>query len=416
MIGIRVRTVIAVLVAWAIGSPAAAIDPATPLAAVAAPSIPDPATLRTPAQALAEDAAEYARQYEVSPIEAIQRLRAQEESVAVTDRLQADYRDRLAGIVIEHRPVWHIVVLLTGTDPVADQEVMAGGLHVPILFRTGAPATRDAILAAIGAHQADIRAALSYGPGMGVDARTGSLVVMLATAIDDAAASMLSQRLSAIAGVPVEIGATSAVDRNLAIEGGARITGIEPSRGVRQLCTTGFVVTDGARTGVTTAAHCPDTIDYANTDHSSTPLTMVGAWGARYQDVQIHVGDAAFAPSFYADSARTVMRPVTSWRNRTSTRVGDFVCHRGERSGYSCAEVEYVDYGPPGALCAGPCEPYYVAVKGPHCQGGDSGGPVFAGTIAFGTVKGASYVEGVCRRYYYMSTDYLPPGWTLLHQ
>jgi len=34
--------------------------------------------------------------------------------------------------------------------------------------------------------------------------------------------------------------------------------------------------------------------------------------------------------------------------------------------------------------------------------------------IAFGLVKGSSYTtDGRCRLYYYMSTDYLPPGWTV---
>ena len=231
-------------------------------------------------------------------------------------------------------------------------------------------------------------------------------------------AAALAARLSAIAGVPVVLRAWTALDTDLSVEGGSRLVGIDPELGRRVVCTSGFVVTDGTRTGVTTAAHCPDTLSALAPDGGETPLTMVDAWGARYQDVQIHVGEGqAFAPLFYADTARTRTRPVTSWRNRDSTRVGDVVCHRGERSGYSCAEVAFVDFAPPGALCFGLCPPTWVAVRGPDCRGGDSGGPVFSGTIAFGTVKGASYSgDSVCRLYYYMSTDYLPPGWTLLHR
>jgi hypothetical protein len=42
---------------------------------------------------------------------------------------------------------------------------------------------------------------------------------------------------------------------------------------------------------------------------------------------------------------------------------------------------------------------------------------VFSGSIAFGLVKGSSYTgDGRCRLYYYMSTDYLPPGWTVAVQ
>jgi len=141
---------------------------------------------------------------------------------------------------------------------------------------------------------------------------------------------------------------------------------------------------------------------------------MIGAWGARYQDVQLHSAGVPLAPLFHAEDA-TRARMVVSWRNRTSTRAGDFVCHRGERTGYSCATVQLVDYAPPGDLCAGPCPPTWVAVSGPQCRSGDSGGPVFLGSIAFGLVKAESARNGICKLYYYMSTDYLPPGWTLLY-
>jgi hypothetical protein len=46
---------------------------------------------------------------------------------------------------------------------------------------------------------------------------------------------------------------------------------------------------------------------------------------------------------------------------------------------------------------------------------GDSGGPVFSGTIAFGIAKGVNRSSaGRCNFYYYMSTDYLPPPWRLM--
>jgi hypothetical protein len=102
-------------------------------------------------------------------------------------------------------------------------------------------------------------------------------------------------------------------------------------------------------------------------------------------------------------------------RRRESTRAGDVVCHRGERTGYSCGEVELVDYAPPGALCGGPCAPDWVTVAGADCGGGDSGGPVFSGDVAFGIMKGGTWDRaGKCRFYYYMSLDYLPQGWSLV--
>jgi hypothetical protein len=165
---------------------------------------------------------------------------------------------------------------------------------------------------------------------------------------------------------------------------------------------------------VVTAAHCPDSLTYRDPAGAEIALEFVGQWGARYQDVQVHVGDIPGRPVFQTDRAGSAARPVTTWRNRASTRVGDAVCKRGETTGYSCSEVELVDFAPPADLCAGPCDPLWVSVAGPSCQAGDSGGPVFSGTTAFGIAKGASYSNGRCNFYYYMSTDYLPEGWSLL--
>ena len=406
----RLAGLIATLLSLAIVAPAAAHvqDP-----------VPEGASpVQSAVEALAQDGAEYARANDVTLDEAMRRLRAQEESVAETDRLRLVYRDRLAGIAIEDRPAYRIVVLLTGSEPVPDEPISAGGMAVPIVFRTGAGATIDQIAAAMEQHRAEIAAMLPNPSGMGIDQRTGELVVMARGADADLyAPGELAAKLAALTGVPVRIRILDRPDRNLAVDGGGRVEGIEQTNGKRYACTTGFVVTDGARSGVVTAAHCPYSLTYSAPDGTHVPLAYVGAWGARYQDVQVQASSDALRPLFYVDRAKTVLRGLTSWRNRASMRAGDFVCHRGEHTGYSCAEVELVDYAPPGTLCGGPCDPTWVTVAGPTCKGGDSGGPVFSETIAFGIVKGGSYRrDGSCSFYFYMSTDYLPPGWTLMHE
>lgn len=370
--------------------------------------------IETPAEALEADAADYARTFAVPPAEALRRLEAQEASVPLVDRLAEGYRDRLAGIVIEHRPDYRILIVVTG--PLApDLAIATAPFGVPVMLRTGALATRAAILDAIAQHQVEIRAALPSPPGMGVDPLTGMLLVVARPGdLDgDADRAATASRLAAIAGVPVEVKIWGDFDTNLSVEGGGRLIGHNPDSAARFVCTSGFVVTDGTQTALSTAAHCPDVLGFVDRDGTQTPLTMLGAWGARYQDVQIHSAGVALQPLFHADS-ETAARPLITWRNRESTRTGDVVCHRGQRTSYSCALVQLVDYAPPGDLCAGNCPATWVAVAGPKCGGGDSGGPVFLGTVAFGLVKGDSVADGTCRLYYYMSTDYLPPGWRLL--
>lgn len=374
-------------------------------------------TVLTRETALAQDAAEYARFYGVPQEEALRRLHAQQDSVAATDRIADRYRDRLAGISVQHRPDYRYIVYLTGDDPVPQTSVRAGGMRVPIIFRTGAKASRDRVSWAITYHQAEIRAALPSPPSMGLDPRTGELVIIVGSAIAerDGGAAALDAKFEAMTGVPVQIRVLERTDVNLDLYGGGRLDGISPTNGKRYLCTTGFAVTDGTRSAMTTAAHCLDDMSYVDPQRARTPLSFVGQWGWGYHDVQVHSFIGPAHPIIYSNTARTIERPVEAQRSKPSTRAGDFVCHRGESSGYSCAEVELVDFAPAGDLCGGACLPTWITVAGPNCRGGDSGGPVFSGTTAFGVVKGASYRrDGSCAFYFYMSLDYLPAPWTLV--
>ncbi|WP_186728897.1 hypothetical protein [Sphingomonas panacisoli] len=385
---------------------------------LASPAIaqPAPSRVQTPAEALAQDAGQYAKQFGVSQAEAERRLRALADSVATTDSIEIAYRDRVAGVSIEHKPSLRILVYLTGDAPVPNRKLSAGGMTVPIVFRTGAKASRDRVIWAMTYHQAAIRAALPNPPAMGLDPRTGELVIVVPTATAAAnGKETLRAKLEGIAGVPVRLLVLDQIDINLSAPmGGSRLEGLNPADGKRYLCTTAFTVTDGKRYGIATAAHCLDDMTYLDPKRAPTPLNFVGQWGWGYQDVQINAAADPLPGLFYADNGRTVERPVTDQRTRDSTRAGDFVCHRGETTGYSCATVQLTDFAPAGDLCGGPCLPTWVTVAGPTCRGGDSGSPVFVGTTALGIVKGATYRSGACVFYFYMSVDYIPQPWRLV--
>lgn len=370
---------------------------------------------QSPDEALAEDGAEYAQAYGVGVDEAVARLRAQEGMTAATAELERRYAKRLAGIAVYHHPEYRIVMLLTGRKRVRLQQVQTGDLAVPVVFRTGARASRTRLLKALASRSDELRRAVRDARGIGYDARTGELVVMLNEG--EAAKTdlgLLRARLGRIARVPVRVRVIERGDSNLAVEGGARVEGIDTVSGRRAYCTVGFVVTDGTRNGIVTAAHCPDLLTYVDPAGARVELPFIGQWGWSFQDVQLNSSDDAGRPVFFADSKKQVGRVVALARSRAATRAGDFVCHRGERTGYSCGEVELTDYAPPGALCGGPCAPTWVTVGG-SCGGGDSGGPVFSGSTAYGIVKGGTYrSDGKCAFYYYMSVDYLPAGWSLL--
>ncbi|OMJ31918.1 hypothetical protein BSZ14_11220 [Sphingomonas sp. Sph1(2015)] len=366
--------------------------------------------------ALALDAAEYATLSGQAPMAAARELAVQEASVPLTDALKAEFADRLAGLSVGHAP-FHIDILLTGDVPVADRVVQVAGSPVLVRFRTGAYATHHQLVIALALHQTEIRASLTQPPGIGVDPRIGALVVMVARADAEAEpGDALRDRIARIAGVPVRIATLDTSDSDLAdLQGGARLTGIDPGNSRRYACTSGFVVRRGSDSAIVTAAHCPDDLVWTDAERRQHPLPFLGQWGWGYQDVQVNGSPAPLSPAIWSDTTKTISRRITGQRTRDQTRAGDIVCHRGERTGYSCAEVWIPDFAPAGDLCGGGCTPTWVAVRGPSCRSGDSGGPVFLGGIAYGIVKGGSYRggDGSCAFYYYMSVDFLPDGWSL---
>jgi hypothetical protein len=368
--------------------------------------------VQSASEALADDAIQYAAQFAVTPDEALRRLKAQQASVAATDAVAREFADRLAGISIEHVPAYRIVVLLTGDEAVAGRN----GAGIPIVFRTGAKATHAQAVDALRKHLIDLRSDLPNARGAGYDQRTGE-VVLLVTRADAQrfGPDAIRGRAEQVSGVPVRVIINELNESNMSIDGGGRVEGLNLQTNRRNLCTTAFVVTNGETNAITTAAHCPDQLTYVDRDGSNTVLPMIGSWGAAYRDVQINGSPNSPEPLFYSNRGAGESRRLVSWRNVASTRAGDFVCHYGESSGYSCATVELTDYAPPGDLCGGPCSPTWVTVRGPNCVAGDSGGPVFSGDIAFGIAKGVNRASsGQCLFYYYMSTDYLPPPWRLL--
>lgn len=380
-------------------------------------AVPAAAQALAPADPIAVDAAEIAGRLELSPEDAARALRLQEASVPATDAIAARFAGRLAGISVEHRPTFRIIVLLTGDAPVPDEVVPVAGELVTVTYRSGAAASHTALVQALTTYQAAIRGSLLLPPGLGVDQRTGELVAVVSRRdVAREGADPLRARLAAWTQVPVRLRVVDDPAMDLSgVTGGMRLLGSVPGGTRRTLCTAGFVVTDGTRTALATAAHCADALTVRDADGQEQELAFLGQWGWGHQDVQLNASPDAPAPLFFADTRKTERRVVTGARGRAATRAGDVVCHRGERTGYSCAPVELTDFAPAGDLCGGACLPTWTTVAGPGCKGGDSGSPVFLGTTAFGILKGGSYrSDGSCAFYFYMSTDYLPAGWRLL--
>jgi streptogrisin C len=366
-------------------------------------------------EALARDAAAYAAAFQLSADEALLRLRRQQASIRVTDQLRSRYRERLASISIEHRPDWAILVRLAGEEKPADQVVSAEGLAIRVRFEAGVPSTREKALALLDRERHLLPRLVPGYHGAGVDPLSGGLLVMQRPGPDRRSLAEAEAALTARLGIPVRLRRLHAVMADGAAIGGGRVQGRTPD-GRLWRCTTGFVVRNAdGRTGVTTAAHCPDELSWRGPKGEERLLPMAEAWGAAHHDIQIHTGLGEAAGLFYADANKSEVRPVTSWVTRPMTRHGDFLCLRGESSGFACSVVELTDFAPAGELCGGLCAASWVTLAGPNCRRGDSGAPIFSGTRAYGVLKGGAYLAGgACAFSFYQSVDYLPGQWRLV--
>jgi hypothetical protein len=254
-----------------------------------------------------------------------------------------------------------------------------------------------------------------------VDQQSGEVVVMFDAVSAAAATAALGSILPIL--FRVELVAGGFVDAST--RGGQIIT----ASGARH-CMTGFAAkrtVDGVL-GLVTAGHCSRpllTLAVADRDISATyPLTQGPATnGATTFDLMFVTGSSPVG-EFYFDNTGSV-RNVTGIRSRLSTTTaggvatsaspattlgttsGAFVCHLGQEAAgstsyiQSCGEVISINAskpgGPPSATGG-----EYVLVRNTQsgagtlrssgagtlrCIGGDSGGPFFAGTVAYGILS-----------------------------
>lgn len=368
--------------------------------------------------AVRRDAEALAANRGISIGEAIKAVGAQDSIGDDIEALRREYGGRVAGVYFVYEPSYKMVVRLKGQAPVNRRLLKLADGDVPVEFEIGALATAEELVAAYERNFAAIKQLLPTLQGLGTDERTGD-IMLLVQAAGSAADTVRGKKdeLFKLLGHPVRIEITERGLRDVDVRGGSKITS------ATSFCTSGFTVKNASNvTAMTTASHCEGINTYHNPNGTTIPLTWVMEVKDADQDVEIHTSGYIERPEFYADST-TTPRVLTGRRYRTSTGAGNQVCHRGARTGYSCGLVSVTNFKPSYANACGAvaCDPVWVLVDGAAdtaCGDGDSGGPAFASQTAFGLVKGADYsgyAKGQCNWFTYMSTDFLPSGWTLLY-
>lgn len=365
------------------------------------------------------DAAAYAKEFGVDLAEATSRLTAQGEYGKLVERLAEQYPDTFAGSDIDHGAKFGLTLHFKGDKAAAAVKAAIGsaGLSRPsvrlnttarlnaaearaLVEKIEVPAELAGHVDGIGYNVSDGTLTLDVGPGVQQPARM--------TAVNDAVrASAASLGIGAPA-VAIRSNAAGASDGH---SGGLHLS----------TCTSGFAVSVGGTQGLLTAGHCGNTQSYQNYCCTTWwPIYFQAEARTSTADVQWHTTNIGVYPRFVADNT-AAYRTLTS-RTLRSSQNGDWVCHRGKTTGYSCGTVSTITYRPtydnacPGTTCSAT----WVQMSGAslRCYPGDSGGVVFLNFSAYGIYKGQSSSgsgAGQCSWMIYMAIDYISSiGATLL--
>lgn len=387
----------------------------------------------------ASAAQSYALDYRVSEKEAARRLRLMAHIPEIADAITEKLGDDVGGVYFDHSGKKLTLVVRTTRNYVKGPKHVKfiDRFHTPdnsindesrvlvlkVRYETGALLNRSTIEDIIDNRTSQLETDIPGLQSFGYDPKTNTLFLNVFDVDETMVADILDQTgLWDIEGLQIEIRMMDNPIVSSAVRGGADIS---------NLCTTGFVATDASgNDGVLTAAHCSTntgltTFTYTGNDGAShtlnvqNPSNVLAANRSPNHDITFLTGNTTFPAEFYPDTSTTT-RTVTGTRLRTSTNTngwfstGSHICHNGITTGKSCGEVQSIKYKPTysGACGSVTCNAVFVTVQGPNlaCFGGDSGGPVYASSTAFGIQKGASFsgtLPGQCSLMIYSSIDFV---------
>jgi hypothetical protein len=379
-------------------------------------------------EALARDAASYARAYGVSQDEAKRRLLLMANAGPEITALQQELGDNLAGAYFENRNGEFRLVLRTTEaqqrpkkkvkikTKQGSQRVMPTDLDLDVEYVAGAKHSRKIVRNALRKERDWLRERLPELQGSGFDVKTGEVTLLVrGKAADETRIRAIGQELSGRIQMPVRVTVRNAQVSPLAMRGGSPTYLANGT----PWCTTAFAARNPSNVaGILTAGHC-DEAQVWREGTTSYALTGTSVFN-QYEDFSFYRSSIAPEPKFVAATGE--VRTLTGRRTKANTDEkldladprGAYVCFYGRvtgpKRGQVCGEVNDVWHNPNYPMDASqnqfgcsngptviPCEYNYVEVvpsgTSPlYCFGGDSGAPVFAYTIAFGILSGCSQI------------------------
>lgn len=338
------------------------------------PAAAAPSVHLTDSQAQLVDAQIYADHMGVSVDEALQRFEAQSLAGELETVLAATAPDAFAGLWVQHRPDFRVVVRVTqngaeALTPVLQRSALAGLIDVRPAVATLVELTR----AQADAMRAVRELGLPVESEINVYENQVQLYVVERQKLDAAVQRGALTLSPLVTVVTVERMSYPAAN----IYGGLSLS----------TCTSGFGVkrtSDGLK-GISTAAHCNNSQSY-----SGTALTFKAEKFQDSYDVQWHTASGYTVKNWIKWWSDGSTRSITSTKSRDSQAIGNYVCKYGKTTFYTCGYISSKTYAPSYVPSA---DATFIRVDNtagysPLAAPGDSGGPWFLNSGAWGVMSG----------------------------
>ena len=356
-------------------------------------------TEATVSDALRMDAQSYATEWGISLNEAIRRLQLQSEIGKLGAKLEKNEAGTYAGHWIKHGTDADDFGVVARFTRDGEQTLQRYGQHVANGPLSGMVEVRGADKTLVELKEARNRTIKSLGP-LGIPVESSINVKENKAEVYVVDKSGLE---SVMRGANVELS-----DKVRLVKVGElskKTTDIYGGLGITS-CTIGFPVenSNGTR-GITTAGHCSESQSYRG-----TTLPMQAKRFMEEHDIQWHTAPGLTVTSLFVngedDDGQTI-RSLTGAIYYEDQDIGMYLCKYGKESGYDCGYIEHLHFRPsyPDSECRpGPtCSFTDDWVRVSHSVvGGDSGGPIFLGGKAIGTVAFAFNDDAI-----YMPIDHL---------
>lgn len=323
--------------------------------------------------------------------EILAQLREEERVDAIVNDLRNAFPDTFAGIEWEPGPT--LVVRYKGALPSTAAQFF---FEVSAPVKTARVSYSESELESYSGHVSALLDAAGYNRFVvGIDPRDQQIVVTMGSESSKPVGEVAVKAALSTTAAPVRLSIVSgpvSIDlSNADIYGGAEL--YKDFQTFK--CTTGFTVENtvtGVR-GTSTAGHCSDISEPSNFyydpfKNNDSGVTNQAWYNGTYGDFRwLSTGGAGF-DDFYYDSTGT-RRDVTAVK--TSFSPGGWLYWYGRKTkiGYG-STIGYVGIsnGTAGNL---------VCVYSNAAQVGDSGGPVYNGTLAAGSITSSVLIDGVWR-------------------